>query len=115
MENPGVRRRFLDRLVAAFDAAHNTRLIDYEQAMRERTRLLREERAGLRKADLAWISVLEQRMAESGIALAAARRDLVKRLGAAFELVVGLFPAAGITLIGDVEKWLDQDLSLIHI
>ena len=107
MEGASERRRFLDRLVAAFDPSHGTRLNEYEQAMRERTRLLRDERSGLRAADGGWIAALEQRMAESGVALAAARRAFVQRLGAACALGVGPFPAASVALAGDVESWLD--------
>ena len=112
MDGASGRRRFLDRLVAAFDPSHTTRLNDYEQAMRERTRLLRDDRSGLRAADAGWISALEHRMAESGIALAAARRAFVARLSAACELAVGPFPAAGISLAGDVESWLGQAAAL---
>lgn len=107
MEGASDRRRFLDRLVAAFDSAHTTRLNEYEQAMRERTRLLRDDRSGLRAADGSWVAALEQRMAESGVALAAARRAFVQRLAAACALGIGPFPAAGVTLTGDVETWLD--------
>ena len=112
MDSAGRRRRFLDRLVAAFDPAHTTRLNEYEQAMRERTRLLRDDRAGFRAADAGWIAALEQRMAESGIAVAAARRDFVNRLGAACKHTAGPFPAAGITLVGDAEGWLDHGAAL---
>src|SRR5690606_35456645 len=38
----GERRRFLDRLVLAIDAAHGERALDYENAMRGRNRLLTE-------------------------------------------------------------------------
>jgi DNA replication and repair protein RecF len=107
VEGASERRRFVDRLVAAFDPSHGTRLNDYEQAMRERTRLLRDDRNGLRSADGKWIGALERRMAESGVALAAARRAFVQRLAAACELGVGPFPAASVTLTGDVETWLD--------
>ena len=69
MEGASARRRFLDRLVAAFDPAHTTRLTEYEQAMRERTRLLRDDKSGFRAADSGWLSALEERMAESGVAL----------------------------------------------
>ena len=110
--NAEARRRFLDRLVAAFDPKHITRLNNYTQAMRERTRLLRDDRAGLRNMDMDWVSALEQRMVESGIALAAARWSFVSRLGSACKLVVGAFPAAGLSLIGDVETWLDQYAAL---
>ena len=112
MEGTSARRRFLDRLVAAFDAAHTTRLNDYEQAMRERTRLLRDDKTGLRPADTGWVAVLEKRMAESGVALAAARRAFVQRLAAACELGVGPFPAAAVSLVGDAEQWLDSRSAL---
>lgn len=111
-ESAEARRRFLDRLVAAFDPKHSTRLNNYSQAMRERTRLLRDDRDGLKDADMAWVSALEQHMVESGIALAAARWNFVNRLSSACKLVVGSFPAAGLSLIGDVETWLDQCAAL---
>lgn len=107
MDGASARRRFLDRLAAAFDPAHSTRLNSYEQSMRERTRLLRDDRTGFRQADRGWVGALEQRMAESGVALAAARRAFVNRLGAACALGVGPFPAAAVMLAGDVESWLD--------
>lgn len=108
MEGASARRRFLDRLVAAFDPAHTTRLTEYEQAMRERTRLLRDDKSGFRAADSGWLSALEERMAESGVALAAARRLFVQRLAAACELGIGPFPAAAISLVGDAEEWLEN-------
>ena len=73
---------------------------------------MRDDRAGLRNVDMDWVSALEQRMVESGIALAAARWSFVSRLGSACKLVVGSFPAAGLSLIGDVETWLDQYAAL---
>tara|TARA_R110000868_G_scaffold11751_20_gene57450 strand:+ start:3055 stop:4260 length:1206 start_codon:yes stop_codon:yes gene_type:complete len=112
MEGASARRRFLDRLVAVFDPTHTTRLNEYEQAMRERTRLLREDKLGLRRADSTWIAALEHRMAESGVALAAARRAFVQRLAAACEMGVGPFPAASVTLVGDAEQWLDDRSAL---
>lgn len=108
MEGASARRRFLDRLVAAFDPAHTTRLTEYEQAMRERTRLLRDDKSGFRAADSGWLSALEERMVESGVALAAARRLFVQRLAAACELGIGPFPAAAISLVGDAEEWLEN-------
>ena len=38
------RRRFLDRLIYGYDAAHAGRINAYEQAMRARARLLRDGR-----------------------------------------------------------------------
>jgi len=102
-EAASARRRFLDRLVYGFDPAHAHRVGAYEQAMRERARLLAEDRP----ADPAWLTALEGRMAENGIAVAAARRDTVARLDAAGAEFRGAFPAARLTLDGEIERWLD--------
>lgn len=97
------RRRFLDRLVFGLDPAHGRVASAYEKAMRERGRLLRD---GPR--DPAWLAALEETMAAEGVALAAARRDFVARLGAALELGIGPFPRAGLALDGVLEGWLEE-------
>jgi DNA replication and repair protein RecF len=65
---PGDRRRFLDGLVTAFDPAHSIRVGQFERAMRERNRLLAEL-----PLDGRWLAAIETQMAESAVALAAAR------------------------------------------
>jgi DNA replication and repair protein RecF len=103
-EAASARRRFLDRLVYGFDPGHAHRVGAYEQAMRERARLLTEDR----QADPSWLSALEARMAEHGIAVAAARRETVARLDEeAASLPRGTFPAARLALEGEIEAWLD--------
>ncbi|MDE2227494.1 MAG: DNA replication/repair protein RecF [Alphaproteobacteria bacterium] len=92
------RRRFLDRLVAGFDPDHWSRLLAYERAMRERGRLLREG-----AADPSWLKALEEIMAETGVALAAARLEAVARLAAACAEAPGPFPRAGLAVEGTVE------------
>ncbi|MDJ0946275.1 MAG: DNA replication/repair protein RecF [Kiloniellales bacterium] len=101
---PG-RRRFLDRLVLTFDPAHAGRITAYEQALRERARILRGDNG---PADPDWLTALEETMAERGIAIAAARRDLVGRLAAACAEAEGAFPKAGLGLAGDLESWLAE-------
>ncbi len=64
----GDRRRFLDRLVLCFDAGHGTRSAQFERAMRHRNRLLED---GVR--DASRFAGLERIMAETGVAIAAAR------------------------------------------
>lgn len=71
------RRRFLDRLVLSLDPAHGRRAADYERAMRSRNRLLSEGRF-----DPAWLTGIELQMAELGIAMAAARREMLDLLTA---------------------------------
>lgn len=100
------RRRFLDRMVAAFDGDHSSRLLAYGHNMRERSRLLRD------RGDAVWLAALEEGMAEHGVAIAAARRALVARLDQACALGVGPFPAAGLRLVGDAESWLDEGPAL---
>ena len=104
-EGASERRRFLDRLVFGFDAAHARCLSDYERAMRERTRLLQDGRYGP-AADPAWLVALEDRMARNGVAVAAARRDYVARLNTACTMAIGPFPAAALAIDDEIADWL---------
>ena len=102
VEGASGRRRFLDRLVLALDPAHAARVAAYEQALRERSHLLRE---GV--ADVAWLTALEEVMAAQGIAVAAGRRETVKQLDRVCAEAEGPFPRARLQLVGAVEEWLD--------
>jgi len=101
-EGAAGRRRFLDRIVYGFDPAHAGRVAAYEQAMRQRARLLREGRA-----DAGWLDALESAMAARGVAVAAGRREIVRRLNIACADAVGPFPRAFAASVGTVEAWLD--------
>ncbi len=92
------RRRFLDRIVLGFVPDHGRNLAGYEQAMRERNRLLKDGRL-----DETWLGALEQSMAETGVAVAAARRQVVGRLAIAAEAALGPFPIPDIALAGETE------------
>ena len=63
--------------------AHLNHLNNYEKATRERTMLLREDNSASQFSDVGWIDALEHRMAENGVAIAAARKSYVKKLNAA--------------------------------
>jgi DNA replication and repair protein RecF len=97
----GDRRRFLDRMVLAIDASHGQRALDYEKAMRGRNRLLADN-----SRDGAWFEAIETQMAETGVAIAAARAELVRLLAAMIERLPGEgpFPQADIALDGDLES-----------
>jgi DNA replication and repair protein RecF len=99
LEGPSGRRRFLDRLVLGLDPAHGGRVAAYEEALRERSRLLRD---GL--ADAAWLGALEEVMAKEGVAVAAGRRETVDRLDRACAEAEGPFPRARLTLAGALEE-----------
>lgn len=96
------RRRFLDRLIIGFDPAHARRWSDYETAMRERMSALKNNAAR------AWLDALERTMAEHGVAVAASRRDGLKRLNETMTAMrASAFPMANVGLEGELENLLD--------
>ncbi len=96
------RRRFLDRLVLAVYPDHARQTAIFERAMRERSLLLRQ---GPR--DPAWLSVLEERMAASGVAVAAGRMELVSGLNTLLGEPDPTLPTMRLELAGAVEGWLE--------
>ena len=101
-EGASGRRRFFDRLVYGLDSGHAGRVAAYEHAMRERSRLLK-----LGGGDQRWMDALEETMATKGIAIAAARVEMLHRLSAVIAETEGPFPKADIALEGGIESWLD--------
>ena len=105
IEGASGRRKFLDRLVVGFDPAHARRAARYEQAMRERARLLKY---GPR--DPAWLEALEREMADAGVALSRARADTIARLNRALEERgdAGSFPSAQLALDGEADAMIAE-------
>ena len=102
IDSPGARRRFLDRLVIAFDPAHIGRTSRYEKMLRERMSLLSEG-----GNDHAWFAAIEASLAEAAIAVTAARQSLISDLND--EAADGWFgfPGVRLSLEGTVEGWLE--------
>ena len=106
----GERRRFLDRLVIAFDPAHAGRLTRQARALRQRNHLLEEG------GDSSWLAGLEHELAAASVAIIAARLALVSALnhetsisagaGATSGATASSFPSAQLKLCGEVEDWL---------
>jgi len=101
LDGPSERRRFLDRLVTALHPEHAGDVAAYENALRQRARLLGEG-----NRDPHWFTALEDIMARHGVALAANRADTVQRLDAAARLGVGPFPRASLAMAGELDGWL---------
>lgn len=101
-DSPGTRRRFLDRQVIAFDAAHIGRTNRYEKMLRERNALLAE-----RRGDAAWFTAIEASLAAAAVAVTAARQSLITDLNAEAGAGWHGFPGVRLTLEGEVEGWLD--------
>lgn len=102
LEGASSRRRFLDRMMLGLYPDHARQVSAYERAMRERNRLLMEQGTS---ADAGWLSALEARMAEHGVAVAAARNAFASHLlGKIEQAPNGRFPKATIALDGFVEQ-----------
>jgi DNA replication and repair protein RecF len=107
-EGAGGRRRFLDRLTFGFDPAHGKRMTAFEKVMRDRNRLLKDGRQ-----DRHWLASLERSLAETGTAIAAARRETAARLNGAMTAAeqgarTSAFPKAELTAQGLLEGWLEE-------
>ena len=103
LDSPAARRRFIDRLVIAFDPAHIGRMSRYEKALRQRAHLLTEQRG-----DDSWFSALESILAETAVTVTAARQSLIKALNQ--EAACGWFGFPGVELLlgGNTENWLSD-------
>jgi len=88
------RRRFLDRLVLSFRPDHAEVSLDYEKAMRERNRLLKDQ-----VADPHWYGALEARMAGAAARIGANRAAALDRLAAAQDGAETGFPRADLALV----------------
>ncbi|KWT70923.1 DNA replication/repair protein RecF [Hyphomicrobium sulfonivorans] len=102
------RRRFLDRLILCFDPHYRTGASRFERAMQQRNRLLAD---GVR--DPSRFEGLELLMAETGVAIAAARAEAVTGLAAIMaERAVrdpsSPFPPASLALEGALEADLER-------
>ena len=100
------RRRFLDRLISGLDPSYRPLLGQFERAMQQRNRLLADE-----VRDGARFEGFERIMAETGVAVAAARATAIAALSAAVvarrEAAHGaLFPWAELALVGTLEAGL---------
>lgn len=109
MGGAGDRRRLLDRLVLTIDPQHARRVIDYEKSMRSRNRLLSDGRG-----DAAWFLAIETQMAELGVAIAAARLDVIRLLRDMIEKMPEgeLFPRAHLHIDGLLENELDENSAI---
>ena len=105
---PSERRRFLDRLAAAVDAEHASRVNALERALRSRNRLLEEPRP-----DPHWLDAVEHETAELAVAVAGLRVETLRRLEAVLaSRAESAFPPAAIALDGWMEQLLPNHPAL---
>ncbi len=102
-EGAAERRRFLDRVTMSLTPAHGEAAVSYERAMRERNRLIREDRR-----DPVWLDALEAQMARAGAEIGRGRRAALSRIAAAQAGAETAFPRATLVLEAP-EDWDDED------
>ncbi len=113
IEGPSSRRKFLDRMTLGLYPDHSRQISAYERTMRDRNRLLGEKGAA---ADAAWLSALEARMAEHGVAVAVARLEFAGQLAGQIEATAaGPFPKATLALDGWLEGLLADDAPPVEV
>jgi DNA replication and repair protein RecF len=100
------RRRFLDRLIPCFDPGYRARLGQFERAMQQRNRLLAED-----VREPSRFQGFEQVMAETGVAIAAARIHAIAEITSAIDMrrreaEHSAFPWAELALTGKLETQL---------
>ena len=74
MDSAGARRRYMDRLTLALQPDHARHVSRYEVALRERNKLLEENR------EATWLDAIEAQVAEHGAMIAVNRAALVAAL-----------------------------------
>jgi DNA replication and repair protein RecF len=93
IEGADGRRRFLDRATMSFVPSHAEAVLDYEKAMRERNRLLKDM-----VRDAHWYGALEAQMARTGMVIEANRQAAIAALSQAQEQAETAFPVADLAL-----------------
>jgi DNA replication and repair protein RecF len=109
IDSASARRKFFDRLLFAFDPGHAGRVSRYENVLAQRSKILREAQQKNVAPDRSWLDALEKQIAETGVAIAAARDAFIQRLQKACDqLQHDLFPRAVLRMRGTLEELLLQ-------
>jgi DNA replication and repair protein RecF len=110
IEGASGRRRFFDQIVCGLNPDHGRLIGTYERALRERMKIMVD--AGGR-GDGSWLSALEKRMAQTGVAIAAARLDTLSELQAhILSQPESAFPKSSLALKGLLEGLLGTTSAL---
>jgi len=113
IEGPSSRRRFLDRMALGLYPDHSRQISAFERTMRDRNRLLSDK--GI-MADSTWLSALEARMAEHGVAVAVARLEFAGQMAGQIESTPdGPFPKATLALDGWLEGLLADEMPPVEV
>lgn len=104
------RRKFLDRIVYIVDNNHSSRINKYEFLIKERMKVLQDSK----KFDEHWLTVLEEKIAETGISIAVARNQVIRHLNRILVNYDFNFPKFIITIDGKFENLLLDNITAMQ-
>lgn len=107
IEGADGRRRFLDRMTLSFFPDHAQAVLDYEKAMRERNRLLKDQ-----VRDGHWYAALEVQMARAGAVIHGNRQATLTRIAAAQAEAETAFPVSTLELTAPDDDMPDGEEAL---
>ena len=95
------RRDYLDKIVCDIDISHQTRINNYQKLLKERLLILQKykNQTGANK----WLDIVENNIAESGIAIAFARIEAVEFFNKAINSFTSNFPKTILVIKGEIE------------
>lgn len=95
------RRDYLDKIVSDIDLTHQSRINDYQKLLKERLLIL--QKYNLQKTADKWLDIVENKIAEIGIAIAFARIEALDFFNKAITSFISDFPKALLRVNGEVE------------
>ena len=109
VDSPSNRREFIDHIGWTFNLEHSSHLSTYEQALKERSKLLKE---GVR--DKIWLDGLEKTISQMGIAIVSWRTTVLEFLKKIIDdlLIPAGFPRFELSFQGQIETFLENKSAL---
>lgn len=92
------RRDYLDKIVSDLDSEHSSRINHYQKLLKERLLVLQKHR------DEKWLKVIEEKIVELGVSIAAARIEAIDFFNKAIASFSSNFPQTKLCVIGEVEE-----------
>lgn len=97
------RREYLDKIVSDLNPDHQTRINSYQKLLRERLIILQKYQIGHKAGD-SWLNIVENKIVETGVAIASTRVEAIDFFNNAIESFASNFPKPILKIIGDVEE-----------
>lgn len=113
------RRDYLDKIVSDIDLNHNSRINDYKKLLKERLLILQKNKFQKHQINLQnsanekWINIVENKIVETGIAIASARIEAIDFFNKAINSFSSNFPKTQLRVIGDIEQMVMKQSSVL--